>query len=887
MKIKPFIFFPIVALIFLSAFIQPSGKITVYTIGDSTMANKDTTNGNPERGWAQVLQQFFDVDRVVVENHAVNGRSSKSFFDEGRWKPIVDKLTPGDYVFIQFGHNDEKSEDPKRYTDPNGSYRNFLTMYVNDVRAKGACPVLMTPIARRKFSSGSPLPLDTHGEYTAAVRELALQLDVPMIDMAERTGRHLLSIGPDESKRLYMWLQPGQSSKYPDGLQDDTHLNELGAFRYAQMAVGGIRELNLPLAGYLKRSIYDLRWSTVALNQPDDWYGTNEAVAVAENVLLYQRNTGGWPKNIPMHQKLSAIDKKTILAAKDKTNDSTMDNDATYMEPVFLAKMYNKTHNVKYKDAFMKALQYILAAQYSNGGWPQYYPNPRGYFARITYNDNCMVNMMSILKGIMERDPLFTFVDDPEMIRRCVDAFDRGVDCILKTQYRQNGKLTGWCAQHDEKTLEPAPARSYELPSLSGSEGADLVLFLMEIKNPKPELKQAIAAAVEWFEQVKINGIKIETFVGSDGLRDRRVVLDTSAPPIWARFYQLDDNRPFFSDRDGIKKYAMSEIGHERRNGYSWYTYDPQKALDQYKKYIKNQNDTIIVARDGTGDYRNLQEAFDQISAFRHEPTVIFIKKGVYKEKLVLHSWLQNMTLIGEDRDQTIITWDDHAKINNMGTFRTYSLLIQGNTITFENLTVENNAAQLGQAVAVHVEGDKIIFRNCRLLGNQDTLYTGHEGSRQYFVNCYIEGTTDFIFGPSTCWFEACTIFCKKNSYITAASTPQNQEYGYIFNHCKITLSDSVDKMYLGRPWRPYAMTLLMNCEIPQGVHPEGWHNWGKEENEKTARYMEYNNKGDGASKVKRVKWAKILTSKEAEKYTLANVMKGCDGWTPNESSNH
>ena len=588
MKIKYISVFSVFVLILLSAFMQPSGKITVYTIGDSTMANKDTTNGNPERGWAQGLQEFFDADRVVVENHAVNGRSSKSFFDEGRWKPIVDKLNPGDYVLIQFGHNDEKSEDPKRYTDPKGSYRDFLTMYVNDARAKGAYPVLMTPIARRKFSAGSPLPLDTHGEYTLAVRELAQQLNVPMIDMAERTGRHLLSIGPEEAKRLYMWLQPGQSSQYPDGLQDDTHLNELGAFRYAQMATGGIREQNLPLSRYLKRSIYNMPWISVALNQPDDWYGTDDAVAVAENVLLYQRNTGGFPKNIPMHHKLNESDKQALLAAKDKTTDSTMDNDATYMESVFLAKVYNKTHNVKYRDAFMKTLDYILAAQYPNGGFPQYYPLQRGYYTHITFNDNCMVNMLTILEGISERDELYAFVDDPALIKRCADAFERGIDCILKTQYRQNGKLTGWCAQHDENTLAPAPARSYELPSLSGSEGADLVLFLMEIKNPKPELKQAIAAAVEWFEKVKINGIKVETFVGSDGLRDRRVVSDPSAPAIWARFYQLDDNRPFFSDRDGIKKYSMAEIGYERRNGYGWYTYAPQRVIDQYKEYVKN-----------------------------------------------------------------------------------------------------------------------------------------------------------------------------------------------------------------------------------------------------------------------------------------------------------
>ena len=293
------------------------------------------------------------------------------------------------------------------------------------------------------------------------------------------------------------------------------------------------------------------------------------------------------------------------------------------------------------------------------------------------------------------------------------------------------------------------------------------------------------------------------------------------------------------------------------------------------------QKDTVIVSRDGTGDFRTIQEAFDLIRVFRPDPTVVFIKKGVYKEKLVLHSWLHDITLIGEERDQTIITWDDHARINNMGTFRTYTFLIQGNNITVENLTIENNAAQMGQAVALHAEGDRLIFRNCRLLGNQDTFFAGRNGSRQYFVDCYIEGTTDFIFGPSTCWFENCIIHCKRNSYITAASTPEDHEFGYIFNRCKITMAEGIDRVYLGRPWRQFGMTLFMNCEMPEGILPEGWHNWNVEENEKTARYMEYNNSGPGANTANRVPWAKILTREQAEKFTLTNVMKGCDGWAP------
>jgi len=296
--------------------------------------------------------------------------------------------------------------------------------------------------------------------------------------------------------------------------------------------------------------------------------------------------------------------------------------------------------------------------------------------------------------------------------------------------------------------------------------------------------------------------------------------------------------------------------------------------------YSQQQN-YIVVDRNGTGNFRNIQQAIDSVRAFNPAGTVtIFIKKGFYKEKLEIPTHVCNVRLIGEDRDKTIINYDDHAKINKMGTFRTYTLKICGNDIRLENLTIENSAAQLGQAVALHVEGDRAVFVNCRFLGNQDTVYTGKQNARQYFENCYIEGTTDFIFGPSTVWFEGCSIFCKRNSYITAASTPQNIKYGYILNNCKIMLADSVTEEYLGRPWRSYAMTLYMNCQLPKGIRPVGWDNWRSEANEKTARYMEFNNTGEGADTSGRT-WSKMLTKKEVTEFTVENVLKGFDGWNP------
>lgn len=297
---------------------------------------------------------------------------------------------------------------------------------------------------------------------------------------------------------------------------------------------------------------------------------------------------------------------------------------------------------------------------------------------------------------------------------------------------------------------------------------------------------------------------------------------------------------------------------------------------------FSQSENTIVVDRNGTGHFRNVQQAIDSVRAYNPAGVVtIFIKNGFYKEKLIIPTHICNLRIVGEDRDKTIINYDDHANIGKMGTFKTFTLKISGNDIVMENLTVENSAAQLGQAVALHVEGDRIIFRNCRFLGNQDTVYAGRENSRQYFVNCYIEGTTDFIFGPSTAWFESCQIFCKRNSYITAANTPEKVPYGYVFNNCTISLADTVTAVYLGRPWRAYAMTLFMNSELPQGIQPTGWDNWRNKENEKTARYMEYKNTGPGADTKQRVGWAKILTPKEAKEFTPENVMKGCDGWNP------
>jgi len=297
--------------------------------------------------------------------------------------------------------------------------------------------------------------------------------------------------------------------------------------------------------------------------------------------------------------------------------------------------------------------------------------------------------------------------------------------------------------------------------------------------------------------------------------------------------------------------------------------------------WAQERQDTIVVSRDGTGNFRTLQEAIESARAFMDYTVTIYVRNGVYKEKVIVPSWVENIDIIGEDRDKTIITYDDHANINKMGTFRTYTVKVEGSDITFKNLTIENNAAQLGQAVALHTEGDRLKFINCRILGNQDTIYTGAKFTRLYFKDCYIDGTTDFIFGPSTALFEDCIIHSKRNSYVTAASTPKEAKYGYVFKHCKLTAEPGVDKVYLGRPWRPYAYTLFIECELGKHIVLAGWHNWGKQSNEETARYMEYKNTGEGANASERVAWSKQLTKKEAEAVTVDAIFRTQSDWNP------
>lgn len=555
------------SVLFLSAF-RSDRVITVYMIGDSTMANKSLDAGNQERGWGHVLGGYFTED-VRVENHAVNGRSSKSFIDEGRWDAVVNKIRPGDYVFIQFGHNDEKA-DPKRHTDPGTTFDENLRKFVRETRAKGGIPVLFNSIVRRNFGAnpqavaaddvrseqsddiveGDTL-VDTHGKYLDSPRNVAREMGVTFIDLNKATKELVESMGVEGSKELFMWIPKGVSPACPKGRQDNTHLNVYGARKVAKLAVQAIE------------------------------------------------------KQIP-------------------------------------------------------------------------------------------------------------------------------------------------------------------------------------------------------------------------------------------------------------------ELG----------------------KYVRYYD--FVVAKDGSGDFFTVQEAINAVPDFRkNKRTTILVRKGEYKERVIIPECKINVSLIGEEG--AVITDDNYASKKNifgdeMSTSGSSTVYIYAPDFYAEHITFANTAGRVGQAVACFIDGDRAYFKNCRFLGNQDTLYTYGKESRQYYEGCYIEGTVDFIFGWSTAVFKDCEIHSLGDGYVTAPSTDQGKAYGYVFWNCRLTAADEAGKVYLSRPWRPYAQAVYIQCEMGKHIVPEGWNNWGKASNEQTVYYAEYQSTGEGANPSARVKYSHQLA--DISKYQPEQVLAGNDGWNPIKNGN-
>jgi pectinesterase len=304
-----------------------------------------------------------------------------------------------------------------------------------------------------------------------------------------------------------------------------------------------------------------------------------------------------------------------------------------------------------------------------------------------------------------------------------------------------------------------------------------------------------------------------------------------------------------------------------------------QTSNPQQYKYI------FTVAKDGTGDYKYIQDAIDAMRVYPLAPITLYIKNGIYNEKIELPANNTDVVFIGESVEKTIISFNDYSGRGKLTTFTSYTAKISGNRFTAQNITFANSAGTVGQALALYVDADKAVFKNCRFLGNQDTIFAAGENARQLFEDCYIEGTTDFIFGPSTAVFQNCIIRAKSNSYITAASTTPGKKFGYVFLECKVIADSAVTKLFLGRPWRAHAKTVFVRCELPKQVTPEAWNNWGNTQNESTVLYAEYKSAGEGAATKGRAAWSKQLTDNEAKEYSLENIFFNGNTSAPGEKT--
>lgn len=585
---------------------------------------------------------------------------------------------------------------------------------------------------------------------------------------------------------------------------------------------------------------------------------------VADNMLLFQRNYGGWPKHYQEqkidYKKVYTDVEKATIQDENSRNDATIDNEATTKEIKYLIKTFKQKKNDVYLKAAEKGIKYLLQMQYKNGGFPQFYPDLSSYRHCITYNDWAMVNALNVLNDVALKRNGFEVVD-ASLAKPCEAAVKKGVDCILKTQVKVKGKLTVWCQQHDEKTLKPAPARKFELISLTGAESVGIVRFLMNYKDQSPEITKAVEAAINWFEKSKIEGYKYEDVPDSTLPKGRdRVLIPEAGNVMWARFYTIETNEPFFCGRDGIKRKNVSEIEHERRIGYAWYgswakdllekdypnwvSRKDTKATKEHKgKTLSTSYPTllgvkkIIVDINGTGDFTSIQAAINSLSDSSNEPRTIFIKKGIYKEKIFLEK--NNVILEGEEKDKTVLSQAiarDEFRCSNADDWGVATLNLKGSDITLQNLTIENtygfdNDKEITIACAndtakhekkVRKDGHQMALRsfnttrlkviNCKLkaFGGDTVSPWNVEAGMFYFKDCVMEGGVDFYCPRGWAYAENCTFIAHTGPASIWHDGSKYEDSKTVLKHCRF---EGFQGFKLGRFHRD-AQFFLIDCSF-------------------------------------------------------------------------
>ena len=537
-------------------------------------------------------------------------------------------------------------------------------------------------------------------------------------------------------------------------------------------------------------------------HEKEDFYKTEEARRIGDQVLLYQRVTGGWPKNINMSRPLTDEERVQVLRDKERRDDSTTDNGATNMQMLYLAKLYQATQVERYKEGVLKAVEYLLSGQYENGGWPQFWPEMHGYQMHITYNDDAMVNTMNLLRAVAQQKDPYQGLADEALRQRCMKAFDKGVECILKTQmHNKEGRLTVWCQQHYRDNYEPAPARAYELPSYCSMESASITKLLMSLPNPDERVKKAVHAAMAWFDKYKLTGLRIQRtgpWASMDG--DTKLVEDADAEPIWGRYYDLKYCEPYVCDRDGLPRRRLEDIGHERRNGYAWFgsrpaelyptydkwadRYDPQHKvtvslktkganenglIDMFRQPQKDLNDFDAVVKAG----ERIQDAIEKAPLKPVRPFKIFIRKGLYQQKVIIDR--PNIVLVGEDRDSTCIVL---AETEDTRIVKEYHgqpvhhgvvVLQEGaDDCVISGLTIYNNYGTVVEPgntkhqMAVYGRGTRTIVINSNIWadGNDALSLWAREGGMYYHADLYLRCPgVDFLCPRGWCYATRCRLY--------------------------------------------------------------------------------------------------------------------------------